>query len=348
MKPARPPRILRMIRAGWRDTILLLREFRSAILWFLALIIGFGWLYYHLSAGTGDQPASLMESFFLILTMTFLQPFKPFPTGWYLQLFFFFIPILGIGIMAQGLANFGVMFFNRRARAKEWEMAVASTFSQHVILIGLGHLGYKVVKYLHDLGQDVVVIELQPRDDLASLVKDLGVPVLIADGSKESVQEAANIRAARSVVLCTQNDSLNLQMALKARSLNPNLDIIVRIFDNDFADALQKQFGFRAISATGMAAPVFAALAAEVDITQPITVEGQPHSVARFRVMEKSRIAGKTVLAAEEQFRVSIILLIRDHQPVYHPSAETIIHGGDELAVFGGSDQINLIIHENR
>jgi Trk K+ transport system NAD-binding subunit len=348
MTPARPPGFIRMIRAGWRDTILLLREFRSAIIGFLILIGGFGSLYYFLSAGTGDQPASLMESFFLILTMIFLQPFKPFPDGWYLQLFYFFMPILGIGIMAQGLANFGVMFFNRSARAKEWEMAVASTFSQHVILIGLGHLGYRVVKYLHDLGQDVVVIELQPKDDLAGLVKDLGIPVLIADGSKESVQEAANIRAARSVVLCTQNDSLNLQMALKARSLNPNLDIIVRIFDNDFADALQKQFGFRAISATGMAAPVFAALAAEVDITPPITVDGQPHSVARFKVVEKSWIADKTVLTVEEKFRVSIIMLAREHQSVYHPPAETLIQGGDELAVFGGSDQINQIIHENR
>lgn len=348
MRSARSRSWLRTFRAGWRDTILLFREFRSSLIWFLILIVGFGSIYYDLSAIAGNRPANLLEAYYLILTMTFLQPFEPFPQVWYLQLFYFFIPVIGIGIMAQGLANFGVMLFNRRARGKEWEMAVASTFSRHVILIGLGHLGYRVVKYLHDLGQDVVVIELQPKAELAALVKNMGIPVIIDDGSKEDVQEAANIRNARAVILCTQNDSLNLQMALKSRSLNPDVDIIIRIFDNDFAVALQKQFGFRAISATGLAAPIFAAVAAEVDITPPITVESRPHSVARFKVSEKSWIAGNSVLTVEEHFRVSIILINHDHQPIYHPSAETKIQSGDELAVFGGSDQINQIIHENR
>lgn len=348
MSPAGNNSLLRNFRAGWRDTILLLREFRSALIWFLVLIIGLGSLYYVLGTAAGEAPSSLIESCYLLLTMTFLQPIQPFPNTWYLQIFYFVTPILGTGILAQGLANFGILFFNRRERGKEWEMAVASTFSRHVILIGLGHLGYRVVKYLHELHQDVVVIELQQKAEMTALVKNLGIPVINDDATRENVLQAAGVERARSVIMCTQNDSLNLQMALKARSLNPSLDVVVRIFDDDFAQALQDQFGFRAISATGMAAPIFAAIAAEVDITPPITLDGQPHSIARFIVAEHAWMTGKSILETEERFRVSIILLNHDHQSIQHPPAAQLISAGDELAVFGGSDQINKIIHENR
>jgi len=73
--------------------------------------------------------------------------------------------------------------------------------------------------------------------------------------------EAANIKNARTIILASQNDSMNLQIALKARSMNPDIKVVIRIFDEDFAHALQEQFGFIALSATEMAAPVFAASA---------------------------------------------------------------------------------------
>ena len=59
--------------------------------------------------------------------------------------------------------------------------------------------------------------------------------------------------------------------------MKSDIDVVIRIFDDDFASALQRQFGFRALSATGMAAPIFASSAAKVDITAPINIEGQPN-----------------------------------------------------------------------
>ncbi len=348
MRPRRAKSVYRSLRAGWRDTILLLGEFRAPLFWFLVMIFGLGWLYHLLANITGDPPENLVESFYLVLTMAFLQPSGPFPAPWYLQIFYFITPILGIGILAQGLADFGILLFNRRERGKEWEMVVASTFNHHIILIGLGHLGYRVVRYLHDLNQDVVVIELQAKTEMDALVKKMGIPVINDDATRESALEAAGIRQARSIILCTQNDSLNLQMALKARNMNPDVDIVVRIFDDDFASALQKQFGFRAISATGMAAPVFAATASEIDITPPITIDGHPHSVARLTISNKSHLVNQTVLEIEERFQASVILLNHAGQSIQHPAAAMRISAGDELAVFGGPEQINQIVHENQ
>ena len=138
-------------------------------------------------------------------------------------------------------------------------MAVASTFSQHVVLVGLGHLGYRVAQHLHSMHQDVVAVEMNPSETLVADVRALNIPVIHDDGAREATLIAAGVRQARAIMLCTQQDSLNLQMAVKARSLNPAIQVVLRIFDDDFAESLHKQFGFKAFSATGMAAPAFAA-----------------------------------------------------------------------------------------
>ena len=167
---------------------------------------------------------------------------------------------------------------------------MASTFTNHIVLIGLGHLGFRVMKILHEMGQELVVITVDPDPNLVESARSMDVPVIEGDGTRESILDNASIRRARSIILCTQNDSLNLQMALKARSLKPDIEVVIRIFDDDFAGSLQRQFGFRALSATGMAAPVFASSASSIDITAPITIEGEPNSLARFHVAKKSRL----------------------------------------------------------
>ncbi len=302
----------RKIRASWRDTLLLLREFQQPLLFFALAIIGSGSIYYQLSRQTAQPVSSLPEAIYIILSLTFLQANLDFPDQWFLQIFFFLMPIIGMGILAQGLADFGILLFNRRLRGKEWEMAVASTYNNHVILIGLGHLGYRVVKQLNDLEQEVVVIELAPKPDLLSSVQRMGVPVLQDDGTREAVMVAAGVPKARVIILCTQDDSLNLQMALKARNLNPNIKVVIRIFDDEFATSLHTQFGFHALSATGMAAPLFAGMAANVEITAPITIEGEAHILAHVQIGARSRLNGVTILDLEERFRVSVVLQTQD------------------------------------
>ncbi len=120
-------------------------------------------LYFELSQTTPAPLFSPLEGIYHVLTLTFLQSNRDFPAEWYLQIFNFLMPIIGVSILAQGLADFGVLLFNRRARGKEWEMAIASTFKNHIILVGLGHLGYRVTSKLHEMSQDVVVIDFEPQ-----------------------------------------------------------------------------------------------------------------------------------------------------------------------------------------
>jgi len=337
----------RNVRASWRDTLILLREFRLPLLVFIVLIAGAGGVYYRLSQHTPSALSSLAEGMYLVLSLTFFQPLNDFPTVWYLQVFYFLMPVVGIGTLALGLADFANLFFNRRARGKEWQMAVASTLTNHVVLIGLGHLGYRVVTHLRQMDEDVVVIELAPKPDLRLAIDRLDVPLLEDDGTREVVLRSAGIERARTVMLCTQNDSLNLEIALKSRALNPNIDVVVRIFDDDFAGSLQKQFGFRALSATGMAAPIFAASASNVEMTPPMYISGRPHVMARMEIKTSSRLCSLTVLELEEKFHSSIVLLIRDGKTTFHPAGAERLSACDSLAVFGTPEDIQLLLHDN-
>jgi Trk K+ transport system NAD-binding subunit len=228
-------------------------------------------------------------------------------------------------------------------------MAVASTFNNHIVLIGLGHLGFRVAKHLYNMGQDVIVIEINPNAEMVTSIHQMDIPVLVDDGKKELTLQAANVNKARAIILCTQDDSLNLQMALKARALNPEIHVVLRIFDDDFALALEKQFGFRALSATGTASPVFAAAASGLDMTRPITVEGEALSLACLKITQNPHIIGKTVSEIEQLFDVSVVLLRRDGGVAdFHPDFKKRIHSTDTLAVLGGATEIGALIQDGK
>jgi Trk K+ transport system NAD-binding subunit len=338
----------RQWKAGWRDTLILLKEFRSPLLIFAVALVGGGLAYAAIAKLAGAPVHSLAEAIYIVLTAAFLQPVGEFPKHLGLQIFHFIMPLIGIIILAQGLADFGSLLFNRRARSKEWEMAVASTMNNHIVLIGLGHLGYRVAQRLHEMGENVVVVEINPGSHTTIAARDMGIPIIHADARHPGSLEAANIKDARTIILASQDDAMNLQIALRARSLNPDIQVVIRIFDEDFAHSLQDQFGFTALSATEMAAPVFAAAASGADVTNPISIEGQQLSLARLKILPSSNLADKTVGFVEDNYHLNIILLRHDHQSEMHPTDTLPLHAGDTLAVLGGPEQLSRLMQDNQ
>jgi len=338
---------LRKLKAGWRDTWLLLGEFGIPLLIFTLAMFGGGVGYYLLSSYAGEPLGNLLESIYQVLTMTFLQTGGNFPHAWYLGVFYFIMPVIGLIILAQGVTEFSVMLFNRRARGKEWEIAVASTYNNHIILVGLGHLGFRVAQELMNMDQDIVLIEENPKADLIASVKEMGIPVIQDDASHGTALESAGVQRARAIILCTQNDSLNLKIALKAKRQKPDIQVVIRIFDDDFAHALQEQFGYTAFSATGMAAPAFAAAASGVDMTRPITVEGQSMSLAHLKIEPASLLISKTVSEVEQKYNLSVVFIRRNGMSDFHPPADCCLSTQDVLAVLGGPSEIRALASDN-
>ena len=149
------------------------------------------------------------------------------------------------------------------------------------------------------------------------------------------------------MIICTQNDSVNLQIAFNARKRNPKIIIVIRIFDEEFGRTINEHFGFRALSATGMSAPVFATAATGADVTRPLTIEGESLSLAKVIVPRKSRLVGMSMSDVEEIYDVSVVFLRRYGESDFHPAGSRTLEAEDTIAIFGGQAQIGRLVNDN-
>ena len=121
-----------------------------------------------------------------------------------------------------------------------WEVAVASTYQNHVIVLGVGHLGTRVVRALVAMGIEVIAIDSNIEPEKIEELKHLGVPLVMGDGRLRVTLDSAGVRKAQSLIVCTSNDHMNLEVTMRARDLNPGLRIVVRMWEDRFAEQIQR------------------------------------------------------------------------------------------------------------
>jgi Trk K+ transport system NAD-binding subunit len=132
----------------------------------------------------------------------------------------------------------------------------------HYVICGLGGVGFRIVNHLQEAGHQVVVIDRDPNCRFLTGVQARRVPVILADASMASTLQTVNAHQAAALIVVTSDDTVNLEIALTARSLNAKLPIVVRTQDAEFAQQLQQVFAFdQVLSPMELAAPAFAAAA---------------------------------------------------------------------------------------
>ena len=185
---------------------------------------------------------------------------------------------------------------------------VPANMRDHVIVAGLGSIGYRVALGIAARGVPVVVVEVHDESRFVSPARAAGIPVYIGDARHREVLEDLRVGSARAVVAATSNDLVNLSTALNARALRPDMRVVVRLFDPDFAVRVQQGFGIRFTrSVSHLAAPAFAAAAvgSEVMATVPVG-DRRVILFARLRVPAGSLLEGRLAASmnAEGALRV--------------------------------------------
>ncbi len=325
----------RYLLANWRDVRVLVRQFRTPLVLFgLSVLMGglaFDLLYTHSQV----RDLTFAESVYAVFSMIFFEQTVPFPPQWYLELFFFVMPIVGLGLIAQGVVNFGVMLFNKAAREDEWQVAIASTCKDHIIIAGVGRLGFRIIQQLLSFGEEVVGIEINPETEFVQRVMRLKVPVIIGDATHPDILQQAGVERACTIVPCTENDLTNLEIALVAREIKGDIHVVLRMFDDDLAPKVARGFNIpTTFSTSGLSAPAFAAAATRADITHAFYVDGRLLNVSEMTVNEGSSLVGRQVGDLEQCLDLSVILHRRDGQVDLHPRAEVTLQGGDRICVF--------------
>ncbi|MCZ9341471.1 NAD-binding protein, partial [Streptomyces sp. TRM76130] len=93
----------------------------------------------------------------------------------------------------------------------------------HVVLLGLGKIGTRVLTRLRELHIPVVCVESDPEARGMATAQRLRVPVVLGDVTQEGVLEAAKIHRAHSLLALTSEDTTNLEAVLYARSVRADL-----------------------------------------------------------------------------------------------------------------------------
>ena len=83
--------------------------------------------------------------------MIFLESSLDFPDEWYLQPLFFLLPVLGLGAIADSVVRLAFLIFTRKQNLPEWNRMLASLCRNHFVVIGVGKVGYQVIRELLEM-----------------------------------------------------------------------------------------------------------------------------------------------------------------------------------------------------
>ncbi|MCZ4119241.1 NAD-binding protein [Streptomyces sp. H39-S7] len=177
--------------------------------------------------------------------------------------------------------------------------------SGHVVLLGLGKVGARVLARLLELGIPVVCVENDPQARGLTLARRLHVPVVLGDVAQEGVLEAARIHRAHALLALTSSDTTNLEAALYARSVKPDVRVSMRLYDDDFATAVYRTLRAahpdavtRSRSVSHLAAPAFGGAMMGRQILGAIPVERKVLLFAAVEVGGHRELEGRTVAEA--------------------------------------------------
>jgi len=324
--------VRRLVRAYVRDTRVLVHTFRYPLLFF-ALLLLLGTLVLRLAY----HPAARLpwgEALHMALKLMFFETVAPYPVSPVAQMVFVLWPVLGMALAVDGIVRFGTALFNRQGRKEAWQVAVASTYREHIVVCGMGKVGYRVTLQLLRMQQQVVGIERDAECAFVDRVRREGVPVLLGDARDRDLLEKAGVGVASAIVACTDDDLANLEVALEGRELNPDLKVVLRMFDQALAERMCRGFGIHtAFSTSALAAPALAAAATRAAVEYSFYVDDVLLNVSRLTVADGSPLTGGTVGEVEQELDLSIIFC-RDARGVdYHPPGDKVLEGGDQIVV---------------
>ncbi len=270
----------------------------------------------------------------------------PLPKYWLTRLVFFAIPIFGILILGQVIIRLGSNLLNKDL----WNKSMASTYTDHTIVCGLGKVSLKVIRWILDLNEEAVVIEKDPNNPFIAEVRGWGVPVVIADATRPEILETINIKEAESIVPCTNNDLTNLRIALEARRLMPELKVVLRMFDVQLAENVREGFDIHTVfSIAEISAPAFAAAATRAPLDHAFAFgdDGDESilTITTFIVVPESILVGYTVGQLEDEFEVAIMALRSDGQFKLHPHDDAKLATGDQFVASASIDSLMILAH---
>ena len=208
--------------------------------------------------------------------------------------------------------------------------------SGHVIVCGLHDVGLRVVEQLHAAGEQVIVVDDDPNPRLLRIILELGVPHLALSAQRASTLRTAGIDEAAAIVCVVPDELRNLEIALLARGLRPELRVVVQLTNEAVGRAVARVTGAGTVlDVATLAAPSFveACLARRA---HRLELAGQ-----EFRILEQTVEETGTLRHLFGDLAPVAVVPSDGSEVVICPGRDLQVSPGDRVVVVGTSADLD-------
>ena len=217
----------------------------------------------------------------------------------------------------------------------------------HVVVVGLGEVGTRIVRQLYDLGIPVVCIEQDDDAAGVDLIRGLGVPIVFGDATREETLRRASVGTSRALVTVTSDDITNLEAGLNGRTLREDLHVVLRLFDDDLAVRVQRNFNIPVSrSVAELAAPAFAAAMTERKIIGTMPIGHRVIFIADVPVEARSALDGRPVQDVHQPGEARAVAMARrgEHDLDWTPHEGYLLAPEDRLIILATRTGLGQIL----
>ncbi len=172
------------------------------------------------------------------------------------------IKLYGSLVILSGAATLAILFsimtdLMLGTRLRDVLARGCSRFKGHIIVAGLGDIGFRLVRALVGSGETVVAIGAREDGEFVQTVREIA-SVVIGNPQMEETLRKAGVSGAKAILAVTDDDLANLSIGLAGKRADSACRVVLRIFDDKLEEKIRHDLHIDAIqSVSGAAAPTF-------------------------------------------------------------------------------------------
>lgn len=232
------------------------------------------------------------------------------------------------------------------------QMAVVPTgdparYENHVVVVGLGNVGMRIMEQLKDLGVAVVGLDRDENARGMAVARTRGVPVVIGQATWEDSLRAAGVPKARALVLVTSSDAVNLETAFLGRACSDTVRVVMRLSDDELAERVQRKMAWAVVRGVfQLSADGFAAALAHRRVTGTLPLLRHTLMAAEIPIGVGSALAGQPIVTAELPGRTRVIAVQKSvgTQREWWPDPTRPFAVGNQVAVVATNDGLRALL----
>ena len=219
------------------------------------------------------------------------------------------------------IEKFSETFVHRDARKLE-----------HVMIIGAGRTGRFLAKMLDDADVAVKIIDTnRERSRLAAEALENGLAIC-GDGTDIDLLTEEGVADADAVVCLTEDDKLNLMLALLAKHLGAK-KTVVRVARSEYVDLMEKVGVDIVLPTRLLSASEVLAFARRGGVVSVSLLEGAKAEAVEVIVQDGAPVAGIPLMDARLPRECLVCAYVRDDEAVI-PNGASVLLPGDRTILF--------------